>query len=82
MLEDLFHAKEGERTFGDDDKLPPLPVPDLKHTLETYLDSVRAVTSDGEYEATKLIAEEFEKGIGKQLHALLLKRAEQHRNWV
>lgn len=30
-----------EKTYSNQDKLPPLPVPDLGHTLDRYLDSGR-----------------------------------------
>ena len=36
---DLIFASEEERTFGTDEELPSLPVPDLQHTLQRYLDS-------------------------------------------
>ena len=36
---DLIFASEGERTFDTDEELPSLPVPDLQHTLQRYLDS-------------------------------------------
>lgn len=36
---DLLFASDNERTFSSDDKLPSLPVPDLQHTLQRYLDS-------------------------------------------
>jgi hypothetical protein len=36
---DLLFASEDEKTFSSDSDLPSLPVPDLQHTLDRYLDS-------------------------------------------
>lgn len=36
--DELYNTNK-EKTFSNQDKLPPLPVPDLSHTLERYLDS-------------------------------------------
>lgn len=36
---DLLFASDNEKTFSSDESLPSLPVPDLQHTLQRYLDS-------------------------------------------
>lgn len=36
---DLLFASEDEKTFSLESDLPSLPVPDLHHTLQRYLDS-------------------------------------------
>ncbi|CAM4777815.1 unnamed protein product [Rotaria magnacalcarata] len=73
-----------KKTFEYDDKLPALPLPTLEHTLERYLDSVRAVVDDNEYANTKNVVERFAKGIGRELHEQLKTNIEkrQERNWL
>ncbi|CAF2098170.1 unnamed protein product [Rotaria magnacalcarata] len=73
-----------KKTFEYDDKLPALPLPTLEHTLERYLDSVRAVVDDNEYANTKKVVERFAKGIGRELHEQLKTNIEkrQERNWL
>ena len=36
---ELFFTTDDEKTFQYQDQLPSLPVPDLQHTLDRYLDS-------------------------------------------
>ena len=36
---DFLFTTDEEKTFQYQDELPSLPVPDLKHTLDRYLDS-------------------------------------------
>ena len=36
---DLLFTTDDEKTFQYQDQLPSLPVPDLQHTLDRYLDS-------------------------------------------
>ncbi|KAJ9588507.1 hypothetical protein L9F63_018119, partial [Diploptera punctata] len=74
--------KESLRTFEHDDSLPRLPVPALQHTLERYLDSVKPFLSDEEMDHTTKLVSEFEQGVGKTLHAKLLKRAKSEKNWL
>ncbi|XP_071498613.1 peroxisomal carnitine O-octanoyltransferase-like isoform X1 [Diadema antillarum] len=71
-----------ERTFQFDEGLPPLPVPQLDDTLDKYLDSVRAVTTDEEYRETQRVVEEFRSSLGPQLHSKLLERARDRKNWL
>ncbi|RZF35756.1 hypothetical protein LSTR_LSTR012054 [Laodelphax striatellus] len=71
-----------ERTFEYDKTLPSLPLPTLSHTLLRYLDSVKAISSKEDYEKTVRIVEEFENGIGKELHAKLQSKAANERNWL
>ncbi|CAF1274412.1 unnamed protein product [Adineta steineri] len=73
-----------KKTFEYDNKLPSLPLPTLEHTLERYLDSVRAVANDNEYDQTKQIVEQFARGNGRELHEQLKTNIEkqQERNWL
>ena len=71
-----------EKTFANDETLPDLPVPNLKDTLNRYLDSVKPHVTEDEFLTTKDIVENFEKNEGQILHQRLLDRAKNHRNWV
>ncbi|CAF1074229.1 unnamed protein product [Rotaria sordida] len=86
LLKVHFHLSKRttKKTFEYDDKLPSLPLPTLQHTLERYLDSVRAVVNNDEYVRTKKIVEQFAKGAGRQLHEQLKTNIEnrQERNWL
>jgi carnitine O-octanoyltransferase len=81
LKETLFKSNKS-KTFENEESLPSLPVPPLRSTLDTYLDSVRAISTDEEYDATEAIVRNFENGVGAQLQELLLKRAANHKNWV
>ena len=71
-----------EKTFANDETLPDLPVPNLKDTLNRYLDSVKPHVTEDEFLTTTDIVENFEKNEGPILHQRLLERAKTHRNWV
>ncbi|XP_037088880.1 peroxisomal carnitine O-octanoyltransferase-like [Pollicipes pollicipes] len=47
-----------------------------------YLESVYPVASSREYENTRRIVEEFERGVGRRLHDGLLERNKHTRNWM
>lgn len=70
------------KTFEFDDNLPALPVPDLKNTLEKYLESLSPHLNKVELENTKTIVNKFGAGIGKELHEKLLQKAKIEKNWV
>lgn len=71
-----------ETTFQNDNKLPSLPVPDLRDSLDKYLDTVRPHVTEEEFNATETIVRRFEQGDGKRLQQKLVERARQKRNWV
>lgn len=83
-LESLFliSLKDNQKTFSEDDKLPSLPLPDLKHTLDRYLDSVKVLVTPKEFNNTVRIVEKFENGIGRELDEKLRRKAKSERNWV
>ncbi|KAJ1522943.1 hypothetical protein ONE63_002082 [Megalurothrips usitatus] len=70
------------RTFSEDEKLPPLPLPSLSHTLERYVDSVRPFVSPKELARTQEIVKKFENGEGKVLDGKLRAKAQSSKNWV
>ncbi|XP_016111094.1 choline O-acetyltransferase-like [Sinocyclocheilus grahami] len=61
-----------------------LPVPDLQHTLDAYLRSVKHLVSEKQFQKTKAIVETFGKhgGVGERLQKLLLEKREKTENWV
>lgn len=63
--------------------LPKMPVPELNSTLDKYLNLVRPIVNDEQYEKTKKIVTEFraEAGIGEKLQKLLIEFAESKDNW-
>ncbi|KAF4106213.1 hypothetical protein G5714_012203 [Onychostoma macrolepis] len=64
--------------------LPKLPVPDLQHTLDAYLRSVKHLVPETQFLKTKAIVETFGKhgGVGERLQKLLLEKREKTGNWV
>ena len=70
------------RTFYNDEKLPPLPVPKVEDTIEKYLDSCKAILSDEDFQKTELICQKFVEKESKVLQAKLLHRAATNRNWL
>mgnify|MGYP001801207496 FL=1 len=42
----FFLSKNGEKTFQHDESLPALPVPELKSTLDKYLESGKDFSID------------------------------------
>ena len=71
-----------EKTFSNDELLPPLPLPELNDSLSLYLDSVKPHLNDEEFVKTKQIVDDFKKNEGKILHERLLDRAKKRKNWV
>ncbi|KAF1330183.1 Choline/carnitine o-acyltransferase, partial [Globisporangium splendens] len=54
--------------------LPRLPVPQLGDTLERYLETIRPLVSEDEWEAHAELVYAFEKDEGRKLQEFLLKR--------
>ncbi|KAK6617365.1 hypothetical protein RUM43_014374 [Polyplax serrata] len=73
---------DSRRTFQEDENLPNLPLPDLRHTLMRYLESVVPFVTSEEYVRTKRLVAEFEEGVGQILHEKLKEKAKTERNWV
>ncbi len=72
----------GVRTFGVDDSLPDLPLPELDATLQLYLESVRPHVGADELETTEELVRNFAEGVGADLHQQLKHRASEKKNWV
>ena len=82
ILGESENGMTSEKTFSNDELLPPLPLPELNDSLSLYLDSVKPHLSDEEFVKTKQIVDDFEKNEGKILHQRLLDRAKKRKNWV
>lgn len=52
--------------------LPRLPIPKLEDTIRRYLAAQRPLLDDEAYRATEKLAQDFQAGVGKQLHQELL----------
>lgn len=64
------------------DNLPHFPLPRLEDTLQKYLKSVQPLLSADKFKKTSAIVEDFQRGIGAQLHDLLQFKAERSENWL
>jgi carnitine O-acetyltransferase len=60
-------------TFAAQDKLPKLPIPDLEHTLNKYLEALAPLQSGREHEETKAAVQEFLRTDGPELNDKLKK---------
>ncbi len=70
-------------TFAAQDKLPKLPVPDLKQTLTRLKESLRPIAwNDAEYSAVEKKIDEFERGKGAELHQRLLGKYAATKHWL
>jgi hypothetical protein len=77
MAESKKSPKPVVKTFANDSKLPPLPVPPLRETINKYLQTVIPHATAEELNRTKSFAEEFLKpgGDGERLQLKLQKRS-------
>ena len=82
ILGESENGMTSEKTFSNDELLPPLPLPELNDSLSLYLDSVKPHLNDEEFAKTKQIVDDFKKNEGKILHERLLDRAKKRKNWV
>ena len=75
-------ADETVTTYGHQDDLQSLPVPDLEDTLKKYLVTVKPFLTPEEMEHTEAVVEDFKNGIGAKLQEMLVARGEEERNWL
>ncbi|KAG6448162.1 hypothetical protein O3G_MSEX005397 [Manduca sexta] len=75
------------QVYGTDDEdfqnvqLPKLPVPDLKATMESYLEFAEVVVSPQQLEHTKGLVRGFMEEMGPKLQEMLLDRQKEMDNW-
>lgn len=81
--ETVYFASDNDaKTFSLDNDRPSLPLPKLCDTMERYYESLKPFGSPDELANSRKIIDNFQNGIGKQLHAILEKRSKTHKNWV
>lgn len=52
--------------------LPRLPIPNLEDTIRRYLAAQRPLLDDDQFRTTEKVAQDFQSGVGKQLHEELV----------
>ncbi|XP_026098874.1 carnitine O-palmitoyltransferase 2, mitochondrial [Carassius auratus] len=64
--------------------LPRLPVPKLEDTIRRYLAAQRPLLNDEQYSNTEKVAQDFQSGVGKQLHEELvaLDKKNKHTSYI
>ncbi|UYV78943.1 CPT1A [Cordylochernes scorpioides] len=69
----FLHALKGRRPklYSYQGSLPRLPLPPLNDTMTRYLQSVRPLLNDEQYDRMVKYSEEFKRGIGKKLQRYL-----------
>jgi carnitine O-acetyltransferase len=76
-------ALPGTVTFGAQQNLPKLPVPDLQDTLARLKDSLKPIAwSDSEYASVLKKIDDFGTGKGRELHDRLLNHASVRPHWL
>lgn len=63
-------------------KLPKLPVPLLERTTKLYLETLKPILNEKQYEHARKLVADFTSGLGPMLQEILLERREEHDNWV
>ena len=83
LLKTSSLARKGNM-FAKQIELPHLPVPSLQQSLSKYLQAVRCLVEDNDFNRTKRIAEDFGKegGIGEMLQEKLIERSHVEVNWI
>ena len=71
-------------TFGHEEYLPDLPVPNLQDTLAKWTRSLRPLLTKAELARAEAAAVRFAEagGLGEQLQGLLVAHAAENRNWL
>jgi len=77
-----FMSKDDKNTFDFDETLPSLPLPELKDTMERYYACIQPFGTKEELATARSTIDEFQKGVGAELHERLKKRAASMRNWL
>lgn len=65
-----------------EDVLPILPVPELQHSVDKYLQSIKPFVSRDDYASIQTRSRYFVVEEGKELQAKLVELAKQKRNWL
>lgn len=73
---------EGGITFAHQDKLPKLPIPDLKSSAEKYLVALKPLQTAREHAETKHAVDEFLRHDGPELQEKLKRYAEGRTSYI
>jgi len=81
---DSHHDKKqpGGITFGAQDKLPKLPIPDLEQTVKRYLNALRPLQSSREHGDTEQAVDEFLRNDGPELQEKLQNYAQSKTSYI
>ena len=71
----LKQVTKANVTFAHQDKLPKLPIPDLKSTCEKYLNALKPLQSPREHQETVHAVHDFLEGEGPELNERLKRYA-------
>lgn len=63
-------------------KLPKLPVPLLERTTKLYLETLKPILNEKQFEHVRKLVADFTSGPGPILQEILIERREEHDNWV
>ena len=74
--------KKAGVTFAGQDKLPKLPVPDLKSSLDKYLESLKPLQTPREHRETEAAVADFLKNEGQELQERLKKYASNRTSYI
>lgn len=75
-------AKKAGVTFAGQDKLPKLPVPELKASLDKYLESLRPLQTAREHRESEAAVADFIKTDGPELQEKLKKYASNRTSYI
>ncbi|XP_025421615.1 carnitine O-palmitoyltransferase 1, liver isoform isoform X2 [Sipha flava] len=78
----LLSSKSKPLLYSYQGSLPKLPLPAVKDTMKRYLNSVRPLMNDTEYESMVKLANEFENGIAVKLQRYLWLKSWWSSNYV
>ncbi|TSL82537.1 Carnitine O-palmitoyltransferase 1, liver isoform [Bagarius yarrelli] len=81
MLVRIFSGRQ-PLLYSYQGSLPNLPVPAVKDTIKRYLESVRPLTTDSEFERMMTLARDFELSLGNRLQWYLKLKALWASNYV
>jgi carnitine O-acetyltransferase len=65
------NAEWSDRTFGNEDRLPRVPLPTLAHSCERFLEWCAPLLTAEQFEATRAEVARFQEDPGPTLHAAL-----------
>ena len=81
-VEEPQKQKKAGVTFAGQDKLPKLPVPELKSSLDKYLESLKPLQTPREHRETEAAVADFLKNEGPELQERLKKYASNRTSYI